>query len=64
MAITQDQFDIDLKALTDSIGTLIAAVDAALANIAPADLTAEDTAVQAAAASVADELAKLTPPAP
>jgi hypothetical protein len=63
MAITQDQFDTDLKALTDGITALIAAVEAAIAARPPADLTAEDTAVQEAAAAVADEVAKLAPPA-
>ena len=63
MAISQAQFDTDLKALLDSVGQLIIAVDAALANVPKADLSAEDQQVQAAAASVMAELAKLQPPA-
>jgi chromosome segregation ATPase len=62
VAISQEQFDTDLKALTDSITALIAAVEAAIAAKPPADLTAEDQAVQDAAQQVSDELAKLNPP--
>jgi hypothetical protein len=61
--IDQETFDTDLAALVTAIAALVAAVDALIASKATADLTAEDTSVQAAAASVADELGKLTPPA-
>ena len=64
MAISQEQFDTDLKSLLDSVGQLIIAVDNALANVPQADLSAEDQQVQAAAASVLAELQKLQPPAP
>jgi hypothetical protein len=63
MAIDQATFDSDLAGLVSSIATLIAAVDALAASKAEVDLTAEDQSVQAAAAQVADELAKLAPPA-
>lgn len=62
MAIDQATFDTDLAALVAAIGDLIVAVDAAIASKPAADLSAEDQSVQAAAGTVADELAKLTPP--
>ncbi len=65
MAISQDQFDTDLAALVTAITNLDTAVDALIASKPAADLTAEDTSVQTAAAAVAAELAKLAPaPAP
>lgn len=65
MAIDQATFDTDLAALVAAIGDLVVAVDALLASKPEVDLTAEDSSVQAAAASVAAELAKLAPaPAP
>ncbi len=65
MAIDQATFDTDLAALVASIGNLVTAVDALIASKPAADLTAEDQSVQAASATVADELAKLAPaPAP
>lgn len=64
MAVSQEQFDGDLAGLVTSVGALITAVEAALANIPAADFTAEDTSVQAAAAQVTDELAKLNPATP
>ena len=65
MAIDQKTFDTDLAALVTSIGNLVTAVDALIAKgAASADLTTEDTSVQAAAASVTAELNKLNPPAP
>lgn len=63
MAISQEQFDQDLSALVTEIGNLETAVDALVASKPAADLTAEDQAVQTAAAGVAAELAKITPPA-
>lgn len=59
MSASQEQFDADLKTLTDSIVTLIAAVEA----LPKTDLTAEDQAVKDAAAAVQAELEKLNPPA-
>ncbi len=61
MALSQAQFDTDLAALVKSIGDLVTAVDALIAATPAADLTTEDQSVQAAAASVAAELAKITP---
>lgn len=61
MAIDQATFDQDLAALVSSITTLTTAVDALIASKPEADLTAEDTSVQAASAAVAAELAKLNP---
>jgi hypothetical protein len=60
MAIDQGTFDTDLAALVAAINNLIAAINTALAN--KTDLTAEDQEVQTAAASVATELANITPP--
>ena len=62
--IDQKTFDTDLAALTTAITNLIAAVDKLIAATPAADLTAEDQAVQTAAASVQAELTKITPPAP
>ena len=59
--IDQATFDTDLAALVAAIGTLTAAVDAWIAAHPAVDLTAEDQQVQAAAAAVAAELAKVTP---
>lgn len=64
MAIDQATFDTDLAALVSAIGDLVVAVDALIESKSTADLTAEDSSVQDAAASVAAELAKLAPPAP
>lgn len=64
MAIDQSTFDNDLAALVAAIGTLVVAVDALIASKPAADFTAEDTSVQAAAKTVADELNKLNPPTP
>ncbi len=65
MAIDQKTFDTDLAAFLAAFGNLITAVDALIAKgSAAADLTAEDTQVQTAAAAVAAELNKLNPPAP
>lgn len=63
MAISQQQFDTDLAALVTEIGTLITAVDA-LPKPGTPDFTAEDQQVQAAAASVQAEIAKLAQPPP
>lgn len=63
MAISQQQFDTDLAALVTQIGNLITAVDA-LPKPGTPDFTAEDQQVQAAAANVQAEIAKLTPPPP
>jgi hypothetical protein len=63
MAVDQETFDAELAALVSAIGDLNTAVDALLASKASVDLTAEEASVQAAAASVAAELAKITPPA-
>ena len=64
MAVSQAQFDTDLAGFLTAFGNLITAIDNALANIAPADLSAEDTQIQAAAAAAAAELNKLNPPTP
>jgi hypothetical protein len=64
MAISQSQFDTDLAALLSAIQNLITAVDALIASSSPADLTKEDSDVQAAAANVVAELNKLNPPTP
>ena len=58
MAISQAQFDVDLKALTDAITALIAAVEA----LPKGDLSAEDQSVIDAAAAVQAELNKIVPP--
>lgn len=65
MAVDQSTFDTDLAALVTAIGNLTAAVDAWIAAHPGVDLSVEDTNVQAAAATVAAELAKIAPaPAP
>jgi hypothetical protein len=64
MAISQKTFDTDLAAFLAAFGTLITAVDALIAATPAADLTAEDTAVQAALTTAAAELNKLNPPTP
>ena len=61
MPITQAQFDADLQALVTAINNLIAAVDA-LPQPGTPDFTAEDQAVQTAAAAVTAEIQKITPP--
>jgi hypothetical protein len=63
MAIDQATFDTDLAALVQAITDLDTAVEALIASKSTADLTTEDQSVQTAAAAVADELAKLAPPA-
>jgi hypothetical protein len=62
--ITQAQFDTDLADMLGKQGTLLQAVDNQLANIQPADFTAEDTAVLNAAQALTDETNKLNPPTP
>jgi len=64
MAIDQKTFDTDLAAFLAVFANLISAVDALISSTAPADLTAEDSAVLAAAQSAAAELNKLSPPTP
>jgi hypothetical protein len=63
MAIDQATFDTDLAALVQAITDLDTAVEALIASKSTADLTTEDQSVQTAAAAVAEELAKLAPPA-
>lgn len=64
MGISQQQFDADLAAMLGKQSDLIQAVDNQLANIQPADFTAEDTAVLNAAQALSDETNKLNPPTP
>lgn len=61
MAIDQATFDADLGGLVSAVNDLITAVQA----LPQTDLSAEDQAVQSAAANVQAELTALTPaPAP
>lgn len=60
LATDQAAFDEHLATLLSAVGELIAAVEALLAN--KTDFTAEDTAVQEAAANARAELDKIPPP--
>ncbi len=62
--IDQATFDTDLASLVTAIGNFITAVNAKIAATPPADFTAEDASVQAAAKTVADALNALNPPTP
>lgn len=66
MAITQAQFDTDLAAYNTAVENLITAANNAIqaAKNAGVDLTAEDAAVQKAAADVATEMQALNPTPP
>jgi predicted nucleic acid-binding Zn-ribbon protein len=65
MAISQSQFDTDLASFLTQFTALITAVDALIASApTPADLSAEDQQVLAAAQAAAAELNKLSPPTP
>ncbi len=62
MAVSQAQFDTDLAAYNTAVTNYITAVEAFIAIPAVADLTAEDTAVQAASTAVATAAAKIPAP--
>lgn len=64
MAIDQATFDEHLAGLVSKVGELAAAVEAWQASHQGVDLTAEDQAVQEAAASVQAELDALNPETP
>ena len=62
LSVDQARFDTDLKALTDAVTGLIAAIETWIGTHT-ADFTAEDQAVVDAAKQAQAEIAKLTGPA-